>query len=160
MSKTTPFSAAIDRTGAQVRVVIAGSIRDDVTAELKALAHDLASDKEPVEFDFGALEFVNSMGIGCWKRFADAFKMPCSLVRCTSYFVEYLNVYPEIVGRATVASIFVPYACASCAATYDLLRNCGDIDRDRGLPPEVECPNCRKAAKLEVDPHDFIAFLT
>ena len=104
---------------------------------------------------------INSCGIRNWVNFfKDLNNTQVIYEECTPLLVRQMNMIPSFLGKAHVASVFVPYLCATCEEEKIILVkedkfNGGNIKIEETLV----CEKCQKG-EMEFDgkPKQYFAF--
>jgi hypothetical protein len=156
---TSPLKISVAKTVDGAKATIVGDLRDDVSAVLNRTASELAGVTGKVTFDCHGLSFINSQAIAFWSKFMRGLKMKLVFEGCSSYLIEYLNVFPELLGKGTVASFFGPYTCKTCNKSAEIPFTVAKIDHEAGIPATVPCPSCSGKMACDVDPVEYLAFL-
>lgn len=80
------------------------------------------------------------------------------LVSCSPAVVAELNRGVEFAGEAVVKSISIPFHCASCQSTTDVLSTIIDLKESR-VAPSRQCDLCKTAMEMIDDPRSYFAFV-
>jgi hypothetical protein len=147
------FDWHVERDEGGVRVTLVGTI-----TEASDFAPILERASGRVRVDLAGIRRINSSGIREWLRFVEALSAAHEVVleRCPAAFVQQLNMIANMAGGGRVASVFLPYQCASCDASRDVLLALGG-----GAPviaDSVPCSACGGAMEFDDIQDAYLAF--
>lgn len=80
------------------------------------------------------------------------------LVSCSRAVVAELNHDVEFAGPAVIKSITIPFHCASCQSTTDVLATLLDLKESK-VAPSRQCDLCKTAMEMVDDPRSYFAFV-
>jgi hypothetical protein len=131
----------------------------DETANLEDLAKLLDA---PVVLDLRGIRRVSSAGTRNWLnlvRRVYANKLP--LRACSTALVEQMNMLLDFTGGANVESILVPFECAACSRSENILIAVPSLRAQltQGPLKQPSCPQCKSAMELAADAESYFMFL-
>jgi DNA-directed RNA polymerase subunit RPC12/RpoP len=125
----------------------------------------LESPDAPLKVNLEGVTNINSVGS---KALMNLVRNPGSrelqLLEVPSFLVTMFNVVPALIGKRakSVHSLFVPYHCADCGKTVEMLIKREEVRMtNRGThAPARRCERCNAAMKLRGEEEDMFLFLT
>ncbi len=156
--KQLEFSSAPEGLG--VRIKLAGPLTEEAKPTLDKL---LKSAPATVILDFGAVTFLNSVGIRDWSHFLRGFKEKRQVVfdRLPDEVVRTINMVLNFRGKLPVKSVLRTYGCDHCGHEQERHLVEGK-DYFPGVVPELPscpCPQCGKEAEAFDSDQEFFQFL-
>lgn len=116
-----------------------------------------------VTIDLGGIEMINSGGSREWIKWTHSISrtIPVKFLNCSPVFMDYVNMIEGFIpAHGSIETFHLPYYCENC----DLITNktyesnkIKTVAKDVAL--SLECPKCKKAAKVDVVFPSFFKFL-
>jgi len=101
----------------------------------------------PVTIDVGDVRVINSIGCRDWMQFLTAVcsQSPSVTIRRLSpMFAFHASTIRNLLARAQVESMLLPWACSACEHYVELLQ-----DAKAKIPATSSCPKCRGEMVLD-----------
>lgn len=121
----------------------------------------LLKNEGPLRLNFAGVTAINSCGIRSWVNFLKELSgKEIIYEECPPLIVRQMNMVPSFLGKAQVASVFIPYICDNCEHEKTVLVT--EAQFKGGNPQVAEtipCENCKKG-EMEFDgqPKQYFAF--
>ena len=97
---------------------------------------------------------INSQGVILWLSFleeASKLKMKIVLLDCSSSFIDYVNLYPQMIEGVEVRSLSIPLFCKSCSRELHAYCGIENVSLLIGRSTMGQCPFCGGHASLDDD---------
>ena len=120
----------------------------------------------PLKLNLGKVTSINSIGVRKFLAFTLKWApRTFEFYECTPEFIANINVIPQMLGSppdsSQVKSFYVPFSCDTCKRVENLLLDRNDVKiegKDVIVPPK-HCAKCGNSLDLEVERHEYLAFL-
>ncbi|HEY3351672.1 MAG TPA: PilZ domain-containing protein [Polyangia bacterium] len=142
-----------DRT----QVVFQGDLTE--VAEFDDLAERLSG---VVEFDLGAVRYLNSAGVRKWVLFLEALRnvSAYTFVRCSTAFVVQASMVSRLLGYGRIDSFWAPYICETCEIEDQRLLHVSQPSTMSDMAEaQFRCSGCGGPLVLDEVPERVFAFL-
>jgi hypothetical protein len=136
-----------------------GEITDASRAALAKMRQAVDSARA-ITFDCAGIRNINSPGVRVWLDEIRQLRTDIEIEfeKCSTYFVDYVNLLPDIINGGKVVSFDAPVHCATCKASRTVQLNAAVAARAGGFG-EHRCPKCGSVMEPEVRPEEYLNFL-
>lgn len=146
--------------GPSLTLKMSGAISEE--SDLPTLSETV---KGELILDLEGISAINSVGCRNWALWMRELKAGNGIIlkRCSPVFVHQMNVLVGFIGQAKVASVFVPYYCASCGGVKNELVEFanGHVEASNlNIATTIPCPVCKSKMEIDVDEGRFFSFLS
>lgn len=141
----------VSRRGDTTSIKLSGSIDED------AAVNGLDTSTGPIEFHFGDVVSINSLGIRLWINLMKSLQgRAVTFSECSAVVVRQINMVPMFSGHARVVSVLAPYVCDGCNRETSVLVL--EDEFDEPLPDTMPCEGCAQTMELEIPADRLFAF--
>ena len=141
------------------RIVMSGPINEHFHERTKAL---LAMASARVNVDLGGVEYINSQGVRCWLTFIRELSDDRRVVldRCSSDFINQVNVIPDFSMGSEIKSFFIDLFCEECQIeTTHLFTTAEGFAAVHHTCQDQRCEQCGNVLQIETDVDLYLRFL-
>lgn len=131
----------------------------DETADFERQIPDVPKD---LTVNCKKVDRINSTGIRLWVKFFKGITNRghrVKFVECSPALVEQINTIPGFLAGGVVESIFVPFTCSGCHASFMQLNSLGRLKMTYQSLPEPACPKCGEKAIFDEIADEYFSFL-
>ncbi|QQR88679.1 MAG: hypothetical protein IPJ88_10565 [Myxococcales bacterium] len=137
------------------RIILSGAI-----TEQSDFASVLEKIDGPVVLNLSGIESINSIGVREWIRFIDKLcegNRRVILEECSAPVVRQLNMISNMKGKASVASVLVPYYCGSCGNEQNNVQDMSDFSITK-VVEITTCQSCGQNSEFDDLIDSYFAF--
>lgn len=114
-------------------------------------------------FNFDHLTSINSCGIRDFVKFMQALQKDREVFfeNCPDFFIDSINMIPQLRGKAKIKSVYRAYQCDSCnVSKTKLLVADKDFSSEGSRDVEVKCDKCAESMEPLEDDDEYFVFLS